>query len=128
VALASYVAAGISKSKPLNVAVNSCKMGIVLFILPFMFVYQPVLILQDIQPIPLITAIITSLIGVIAISGGFQRYLLQKNNMLESVLLIFSGLLMLYPESITDIIGVALFIVVVGRQKLSLKKNAIVQD
>ena len=108
VALASYVAAGISKSKPLTVAVRSCKMGIVLFILPFMFVYKPVLILQSVQPLDLVTTLVTSVIGVIAISGGLQRYVLRRTTVLESVLLAAGGFCMLYPEPITDAIGVVL--------------------
>ncbi len=123
VALASYVAAGISQSKPLTVAVQSCKMGIILFIVPFMFVYQPVLILQDIQAVELATAIITSLAGVIAISGGFQRYVLKDTNPIESVLLIAAGFMLLYPENITDAVGLILFILIVGRQFFSLKKG-----
>lgn len=123
VALASYVAAGISKSKPLNVAVTSCKMSVVLFVLPFMFVYQPVLILQDVQLITLISALVTSVIGVIAISGGTQRYFLQKASLTECSLLLIGGFCMLYPESITDVIGIVLFAVVLLLQ-LRKKKSA----
>lgn len=108
VALASYVAAGISKSRPLSVAVTSCKMGIVLFVLPFMFVYQPVLILQDVQAAKLAIALVTSVLGVISISGGFQKYLLRGATILESVLLIAGGFLMLYPEHITDLLGIVM--------------------
>ncbi len=108
VALASYVAAGISKSKPLSVAVTSCKMGIVLFVLPFMFVYQPVLILQNVQAVELVIALVTSVLGVISISGGFQKYLLRTATVLESILLIAGGFLMLYPEHITDLFGIAM--------------------
>ena len=98
-------------------------MGIILFIVPFMFVYQPVLILQDIQAVELATAIITSLAGVIAISGGFQRYVLKDTNPIESVLLIAAGFMLLYPENITDAVGLILFILIVGRQFFSLKKG-----
>lgn len=128
VALASYVAAGISKSKPLSVAVTSCKMGIVLFVLPFMFVYQPVLILQDIQPFELAVALLTSVLGVIAISGGFQKYLLKATSLLESVLLIAGGFLMLYPEHITDALGIAMvalvFLLQWRSKKASVKNTA----
>lgn len=118
VALASYVAAGISKSKPLNVAVTSCKMSVVLFVLPFMFVYQPVLILQEVRVVTLISALVTSVIGVIAISAGSQRYFLRKANVLECVLLLAGGFCMLYPESITDLIGIVLFVIVLlGQMK-----------
>ncbi|SFP29005.1 TRAP transporter, 4TM/12TM fusion protein [Oscillibacter sp. PC13] len=123
VALASYVAAGISKSKPLNVAVTSCKMSVVLFVLPFMFVYQPVLILQDVQAVALISALVTSVIGVIAISAGSQRYFLQKASFAECSLLLIGGFCMLYPESISDIVGIVLFAVVLLFQ-LKKKKGA----
>ena len=123
VALASYVAAGISKSKPLNVAVTSCKMSVVLFVLPFMFIYQPVLILQEVQAVTLISALVTSVLGVIAISAGSQRYFLKSANLLECALLLVSGFCMLYPESISDIIGVVLFAAVLFIQLKKRKKE-----
>ncbi len=113
VALASYVAAGISKSKPLNVAVTSCKMSVVLFVLPFMFIYQPVLILQEVQAVTLISALVTSVVGVIAISAGSQRYLLRNASVLECLMLLVGGFCMLYPESISDVVGIVLFVAVV---------------
>lgn len=122
VALASYVAAGISRSSPINVAVNACKMSIVLFVLPFMFVYQPMLIMQDIQALPLVEAIITSVLGVIAISAGTQRYFLRKMGVLECILMLGGGLCMLIPEFITDIIGLVLFAIVIAIQ-LKKRKN-----
>lgn len=123
VALASYVAAGISKSKPLNVAVTSCKMSVVLFVLPFMFIYQPVLILQEVQAVTLISALVTSVVGVIAISAGSQRYLLRNASVLECLMLLVGGFCMLYPESISDVVGILLFVAVVLIQ-LKKRKSA----
>ena len=123
VALASYVAAGISKSKPLNVAVTSCKMSVVLFVLPFMFIYQPVLILQEVQAVTLISALVTSVVGVIAISAGSQRYLLRNASVLECLMLLVGGFCMLYPESISDVVGIVLFVAVVLIQ-LKKRKSA----
>lgn len=123
VALASYVAAGISKSKPLNVAVTSCKMSVVLFVLPFMFIYQPVLILQEVQAVTLISALVTSVVGVIAISAGSQRYLLRNASLLECLMLLVGGFCMLYPESISDVVGIVLFVAVVLIQ-LKKRKSA----
>lgn len=127
VALASYVAAGIAKTRPLSVAVTSCKMGIILFVVPFMFVYQPALILESTSFFEVITVLITSFIGVIAISAGFQRYFLVKATVLEDILLIAGGFCTLYPGSITDIIGIVLVAIVVLSQ-LKRKKSMPVKN
>lgn len=105
VALASFVAAGISGDKPVTTSLTSLRLGLSAFILPFMFVYGPALILQG-SPIEVLVATCTATLGVFALSCGLQRYFIRQLNFIESALFVLIALLLIYPESVTDIIGV----------------------
>lgn len=117
VALAAYVASGIAEDKPMSVAVEACKIGIVAFILPYMFIYNPVLLIQDVTAVSMITAIITGLIGSIMIAAGTQGYLFTKANPIQRIMLIIGSIMLLFPEVYTDFIGIVSIVVVVVWQK-----------
>ena len=75
VALAAFTAASLGKTKPMGVALTAVRLGIVAFIVPYMFVYQPALLGIGETP-EIIWAAITAIIGVIGIAGGMQGWLL----------------------------------------------------
>ncbi len=73
VAVAAMAAAGIAKSPPWDTGVEACKMGIVAFIVPFVFVFSPSLLAQG--PLLLIlTNFCSAMIGVFAISVALRGY------------------------------------------------------
>lgn len=113
VALAAYAGAAIAKTKPMPVAITACKLGISAFIVPFMFAYAPQLIMIGTAG-QIIQALITSLIGVTAISIGLQRYAIKYSlTMIESIIFIIAALLLMYPGLSTDIIGLILCVLAV---------------
>ncbi|WP_408011251.1 TRAP transporter permease [Pseudalkalibacillus sp. A8] len=112
VALASYVAAGLSGDKPLGTSLVSLKLGLPAFLLPFMFVLGPQLILEG-SAIDVILSFLTAVIGIFALAVGVQMYFTRKLNYLESGLLIMGALLSLHPNYITDIIGIGMSVVVI---------------
>jgi TRAP-type uncharacterized transport system fused permease subunit len=57
------------------------------------------------------------MIGIVALAGGAQGWLLKKTNLLERLLLIAAGLALVYPQPLADAIGVGLIIAVVLMQK-----------
>jgi len=122
VALAAYVASGIAEDKPISVALEACKIGIVAFILPYMFVYNPVLLLQDVTAVKMILAISTGLIGSIMIAAGTQGYLFTRANLIQRALLITGSCMLLFPEGYTDIIGLLGVVTVVIWQKTMVSR------
>lgn len=64
------------------------------------------------------TVSITAMIGIAALAGGMQGWVLKKTTGLERWLLIISGLFLVYPRPAFDYIGLALLIVVIIMQKL----------
>ena len=77
------------------------KLGIVAFIVPYMFVYQPALLGIGETP-EIIWAAITAIIGVIGIAGGMQSWLLCSTSAWERAFLLIG------PGLSTDIIGFGL--------------------
>ena len=125
VALAVYGACGISKSKPWSTGWVACKLGIVIFFIPFFFVYNPALIGQG-SFLTVALSAATGIFGTWLISSGIGGYIRLggKENTIQRILTIIAGFLMCWPEHITDVIGVALAVAVILFVKATNKRVA----
>lgn len=109
VALAAFAAAGISGGKPLRTGVNASKLAISAFIIPYMFVLSPALLMIDTTIPNLIWVVFSAFVGMLAISTGMIGFWYRKLNILERAMAVVTGLLLIYPETISDIVGLVLF-------------------
>ncbi|QCJ42834.1 TRAP transporter permease [Bacillus sp. S3] len=109
VALAAFAAAAISGGEPFKTGVESSKLAISAFIIPYMFVLSPELLMIDTTWTYLIWVVFTAFIGMIAISAGVIGFWMRKMYWIERVLVFISGLCLIYPEKISDIIGLVSF-------------------
>lgn len=105
VALAAYAGSAIAKSDPLKTGVQATKLAIAAFIIPYIFVLNPQMILIDTNVIEVVRIIITSLIGMVGVSAGLEAYFFTKTSPVERLILIASGLALIDPGLWTDIIG-----------------------
>ena len=94
VALAAYVGAGIAGEDPMKVAVEACKVGVVAFLLPYAFVYNPVLLLQHVTATRLIFTLTGASFGCVAIAAAAQGFALVKANWIQRLLLLAASLLL----------------------------------
>jgi len=108
VCMAAYVAAGLAEAPPLKVGFTSARLGIIGFIVPFLFVYEPSILMVG-TPVKIALATITSIVGTIMIACGIQGYMVRNLRVLERLLCFTGGLLMLYPGWSTDLAGCILF-------------------
>lgn len=106
VAIAVYVASGIAGSPTMKTGYQAMRLGIVAYIIPFMWIYKPVLLLQGTigQIIP---TIVTSAIGVGALAGAVEGYVLTRTGYLDRVLLAGGAVLLIMPGFMTDMAGLA---------------------
>ena len=104
VAVAAFATAGIAGANPNEIGYKAMRLGIVAFIVPFLFVYQPALLLQG-RPLSVVLAIITAAIGVISLAAGLEGWLATRLGLWERVLVIVGGLLLLTPGIYTDLAG-----------------------
>lgn len=112
VALASYAAAGIAGADATKVSFESMRIGAIGFILPFFFLFNPVLLFDGDSVGASIFAGMTALIGGIALSGFLAGWFIGKLNWLDRSLLMAGGLLMIFPNLMMSAIG--LFIIIVS--------------
>ncbi len=106
VALASYAAAGISGSNPMETSVASFKIGIAAFIVPFMFFYNSA-ILMDGTWFEVARAGVTAVFGVFLLSSGVQGWFMGARAVwFLRVALVLAALFMIEGGWITDVIGV----------------------
>jgi len=111
VALAAVAAAIIAKADPMAIGVRAMRLGLINFILPFIFVLNPALILRGTWD-DIIIMVSTALIAVWLMSAGFEGYLYRIGIIGWSVripILIAAGCL-LYPDEYSKVAGVALVI------------------
>jgi TRAP transporter 4TM/12TM fusion protein len=125
VALAAFAAAGVSGGEPLRTGVNSAKLAIAAFIIPYMFVLSPQLLMIDTTWIELIWVVFTAISGMLAIGAGIIGFWLRKLYWWERVLGIVGGIMLIYPEGMTDIIGLGLFVLLVALQLIIKDKGSV---
>jgi len=126
VAMSSYVASGIADSDQTKTSLIAVKLGLTGFILPFFFLDNPILLLGSTEGVPLlitIRALITSSIGVIALSSGLQGYLLGKLNILERLVMVAAGLLFIETGLVTDLAALMLVGVILTFQYVQTKSH-----
>ncbi|WP_211654589.1 TRAP transporter permease [Planococcus alpniumensis] len=123
VALAAFAASGISGGEPIRTGFNAAKLAIAAFIIPYMFVLSPELLMIDTTWTQLIWVLITAITGMIAIGAGLIGYWYRKLNWIERIITFVTGIALIYPEGFTDLIGAAVFIILFAIQWMSREKK-----
>jgi TRAP transporter 4TM/12TM fusion protein len=123
VALAAYAAAGLAKAPPARTGYAASRFAIAGFILPYMFVYGPELLmigkLSDIA-----IAVLTGTIGIYLLAASVQGYLICRANWFERVILFVSALLLIKPGLLTDLLGLAGGLMVLAVQMLRNRRSS----
>jgi TRAP-type uncharacterized transport system fused permease subunit len=127
-ALSPFAAAAITGGGPYRTTLQCWKYTAPAFLVPFMFVLDPsgvALLLggsfknlaqADWGAVAVIS--VTAIIGIVALAGGLQGWLLRKTSSPERWMLIVAGLALVYPTTFSDLLGLALVTVVIALQKL----------
>ena len=125
VALAAYAGAAIAQSNPIKTAIESTKLAIAAFIVPYVFAMNPVMLFEGNPGVfQVILIVITSLVGIFGISSALQGYVLTNMNPIERIMSAAAGLLLIDPNLITDIVGIALISTVVVWQVIKKRQKA----
>ncbi len=105
VALAAFAASGISGGDPIRTGFEASRLAIAAFLIPYIFVLSPDLLLIDTNIYDSIVVIITSLVGMIGIGTGLIGYWKTKLNIIIRIINVLAGLLLIIPGLTTDLIG-----------------------
>lgn len=109
VALASFAAAAIASAKPWEVGWLAVKFALAGFLIPFMFVYGPAMVLKG-SGFEIATAVVTGLMGTLSLAASVQGWLLRRARWYERVILLAASLALIKPGWATDIAGFVLLL------------------
>jgi TRAP transporter 4TM/12TM fusion protein len=115
VALAVFAAAGIAKADLWKSGLAAVKIGAAGFIVPFMVIYEPALLMIGSWP-QVIGAFLTASCGILLFAAGLHGYFVTATTLWQRAALIVGGLLLIDPGLVTDMIGAVIAAVVIGSQ------------
>lgn len=114
VCLAAYAAAGISGGSPIRTGVWSLRIAISGFLVPYMFVLSPQLLLLDVTFGSAVLVFVTALVGVTCLGAAVVGYIDRPINVVTRLVLAAAGLSLLSGDVWTDVFGFAVFVLVFG--------------
>ena len=139
VALAAIAGAAIAKSRPMLTAVNATKLAIGAFIVPYMFIYNPEMLMIGSDVLSILGITVTALLGMFAISVGLEGYAFSHTGFLnnfavslsvkkaasviERLAFLVAGLCCIDPSPKTDVFGVIFLVLLIALQIFRRKRN-----
>lgn len=124
VALAAIAGAAIAKGKPIKTAFNATKLAIGAFIIPYVFVFNPQMLMIDTTFINALPIALTALIGMFGLSVALEGYAFRNSTIVERVLFAIAGVMCILPNHATDLTGIALLALLIVYQIIMKKKDA----
>jgi len=104
VCISVYVAAGIANSNPMRTGFQAVRLGIVAYIVPFVFVYSPALLLMGTAK-DTAFVVLTALMGIISLAIGLEGYLFKKIDIVKRIGFVLSGLMLILPIHSVSLVG-----------------------
>ena len=129
IALAAFAAASISRADPMKTGYAAMRMGWVAYVIPFLFVLSPTLIMIG-TPWMIALNAATATIGVYIVSVAMIGYFTRPLGVVTRILLGIGGLAAVFPDTaigasgIVDIAGIALSAAILGREYLATRATA----
>ncbi|WP_338655436.1 TRAP transporter permease [Sporosarcina psychrophila] len=108
VCLAAYAGAGIAKANPFKTGVTAVKLAIAAFIIPYIFIYNPMLVLVDVVVWKLIIGVLAAVLGMIGVSSAVIGFFIRNSRIWERIVLFGAGLMLIIPEFLSSGIGLVL--------------------
>ena len=123
VALAAYAGSAIAGANPMKTAFNATMLAIAAFIIPYVFAYNEALLFINTTPLQVIQVVVSSFVGMFAISGGMIGYMLRDLNPILRIISIGCGLMLIYPSIGTDVLGIIVIGSIVAMQLIASKRE-----
>jgi TRAP transporter 4TM/12TM fusion protein len=112
VCMAVYAAASIGKADMFKTGYQAIRLSIAAYIVPFIFVYHPALLLQG-NVIEVLGAVVTAFIGIALVAVAVEGYLFRPLDWVKRILICGGGILSLIPGWKTDLLGLAIALPIV---------------
>lgn len=126
VALAAYAGAAIAKSNPLKTGLTATKLAIAAFIVPYVFALSPAMLFINVSgPLEIVQICISALLGIFGIAASLNGFFIRKIPAVLRIVLMAGGLCMVFPGTISDILGLVLLVGIAVFQRAMAKKEGI---
>lgn len=136
VALAAFAGAGIAGGDPMRTGFLALRLSLAGFIVPFLFVYNPAMLMIDTTNIAvnakefalpawnvILSITVTSIVGILALGAAVEGYFKTAMNWFWRIFLGVGALMMIVPETMTDIIGIIMVIIAIGFNIIQARKE-----
>lgn len=124
VALAAYAGAGIAGADPMRTGWVAIKLALAGFLVPYIYVYNPMLVLVDFEALPFIMSIGTALLGVFLLGMSTIGFYKTRMPLWVRILALAGALGLLVPGVRSDSVGLAVLLFVHFFQAARFKKEA----
>jgi TRAP transporter 4TM/12TM fusion protein len=122
--LSPFAAAAIAGSPPMATAIRAMRLGAVLYIVPFMFVYSPALLAMGTLP-QILLATLTAGVGIFCLAAGLQGWLLRSTTPVERVFLLGAAIALIVPGLYTDLTGLGLLALALIQQMVRGRRETV---
>lgn len=123
VALAAFAASGISGGGAMRTGFNSSKLAIAAFIIPYVFVMSPELLMIDAHWYETLFVVLTATAGMFGVGAGLIGFWLRPMRAWERIWAAAAGLLLIVPGWLTDTVGLGSLAVLLAMQFLQGRKR-----
>lgn len=108
VCLAAFAGAAIAKANPMKTGIEATKLAIAAFIIPYIFVLSPEILLINATPWGIVQTTITAIMGMICVGAAVEGWYWTRMSWWERIIILAGGLLLIIPGTMTDLIGLGL--------------------
>ena len=132
VGLAAIAGAGIAGASTIKTGLNASRLGISAYVAPYVFVLNPVLLLINTQNwstpvfvLMILEAAIITIVGMVCLAMGLSGYCVMPCNVIERFILIAGGIFMVIPSAWSDILGIAILVIMIVQQTIRKRKTPV---
>jgi TRAP-type uncharacterized transport system fused permease subunit len=121
-AVAAFVAAGIAKCSLWGAGFQAMRLGIGTYLVPFIFVYNPGLLLLD-TPQAIVMAVITAIVGITCLSIGVEGHLFRNLNWPQRLLFMAGGIVLSISSGFEQVYAVVAVLIALAWHWISTRTN-----
>lgn len=124
VALAAYAGSAIAKSNPMKTGVNATKLAIAAFIVPYIFAFNPIMLLEgEFIWLEFAQVIVSACLGLFGVAAALNGFLFRPIPIVLRLVLVAAGLGMMVPGTLSDVLGFVVIAAIVAFQYLGRKRS-----
>ncbi len=125
--LSAFIAAGIGGADPMRTGFISLRLAKALYIIPFLFVYTPLLMLSGTWP-EIIATWLSCALGLVCATSVLELYLFRRTTLFETICLGIAAFILFIPSYWYDLLGLAIFGSVVLMQRAYWREPALARE